>query len=187
MNTLGQIMNKTMLLQSLGLMVLSFLVYWGAFEVQHLMFAFTEYIPGVNWFYLPSGVRVVMVLIGGASGALGISLATVLIDWVHYPHITGWMLLTTAVASGFSAYLALLIMRSQGKIEHDLQGLSLMTLLSYSGLYSAINALVHQVNWRLNNPESHLVHVDIWPMFVGDLLGAVALLLLVRLIFRFKA
>jgi hypothetical protein len=180
-------MNKSTLMQSLGLMAVSCMVYWAAFEVQHLIFAFTEYIPGVNWFYLPSGVRVVLVLIGGVSGALGISLATVLIDWAHYPHITGLMLVTTAFASGFSAYLALLIMRSQGKIEHDLQGLSLMTLLSYSALYSAINSLAHQLNWRLNNPESHLVHIDIWPMFVGDLLGAVALLLLVRLIFRFKA
>ena len=180
-------MNKSTLMQSLGLMAVSCMVYWAAFEVQNLIFAFTEYIPGVNWFYLPSGVRVVLVLIGGVSGALGISLATVLIDWAHYPHITGLMLVTTAFASGFSAYIALLIMRSQGKIEHDLQGLSLMTLLSYSALYSAINSLAHQLNWRLNNPESHLVHIDIWPMFVGDLLGAVALLLLVRLIFRFKA
>lgn len=39
------------------------------------VFSWTEYISGINWIYLPHGLRMMLVLMFGVSGALGFRLA----------------------------------------------------------------------------------------------------------------
>lgn len=160
------------------LIAITAILYWLGFELQGLLFQFTEHIPGVNWFYLPAGLRVLFVLVAGIYGAVGIFAATVVINLMHMKDLSGVLLLVSAVASGFGAWVALWVLRWRGLIAPGLQGLTATGLLQFACVYAAFNALFHQVTWLAFNREGSLLTVDIWPMFVGDLLGALTFLYL---------
>jgi len=178
--------NKTYLVEATVLVSISAFLYWAGFELQGWLFSFTEHIPGVNWFYLPSGLRVLLVMVAGAFGATGIFLATILIDLLHMPDIRGPMLMATALASGFGAWVALWMLRWKGVIAEGLTGLTSLALLQFALLFSIFNALFHQAVWLITNRRGSLFMVDVWPMFVGDLLGATAFLYGLKLVLRLK-
>jgi hypothetical protein len=179
-------MNKQYVSESALLILVSAVLYWAGFELQGWLFSFTEHIPGVNWFYLPSGLRVLLVMVAGAFGATGIFLATILIDLLHMPDIRGAMMLATALASGFGAWIALWVLRWKGVISAGLTGLTTVALLQFALLFSIFNALFHQTVWLISNRNGSLFMVDVWPMFVGDLLGATAFLYGLKLALRLK-
>jgi len=178
--------NKAYLVEAVVLVGISAFLYWAGFEVQGWLFSFTEHIPGVNWFYLPSGLRVLLVMVAGAFGATGIFLATIVIDLMHMPDIRGSMMLATALASGFGAWVALWLLRRIGVISEGLTGLTTVALLQFALLFSIFNALFHQTVWLISNRSGSLFMVDVWPMFVGDLLGATAFLYGLKLVLSLK-
>lgn len=61
-----------------------------------------------------------------------------------------------------------------------------MALLQFALLFSVFNALFHQTVWLLSNRGGSLFMVDVWPMFVGDLLGAIFFLYGLKLALRLK-
>lgn len=179
-------MQKSYAIEAIVITLVSALLYWAGFEVQGWLFSFTEHIPGVNWFYLPSGLRVLLVMVAGVFGATGIFLATIVIDLMHMPDIHGAMMVATALASGFGAWVALWVLRWRGVIAEGLTGLTSVALLQFALLFSVFNALFHQMVWLITNRSGSLFMVDIWPMFVGDLLGATAFLYGLKLVLSFK-
>jgi hypothetical protein len=90
--------------------------------------------------------------------------------------LSGVLLLLTAAASGFGAWVALWLLRYLGVIAEGLKGLSASVLLRFSLLYAAFNALFHQVSWWSFKRDGVVMMIDIWPMFIGDLLGALVFL-----------
>jgi len=168
------------------LVFVSAILYWLGFELQGWLFQFTEHVPGVNWFYLPAGLRVLLVLVAGLYGAVGIFAATVVIDLLHFQSLHGVVLLLTALASGFGAWVALALMRWRKAIGSDLKGLTSAALLQYALLYSGLNALLHQAIWGAFSRDGALFMVDIWPMFVGDLLGALFFLYVMKMVLAIR-
>ncbi len=167
------------------LMVTSAMIYYFGFQIQQHTLQMTEYLPGINWVYLPSGLRVLLVLVAGIWGALGICLSTVVIDLQHYGDIRGAMLLMTAWISGFGAWLALHALYRLGRIDPQLKGLSIGQLLEYALLYASVSSLGHHLIWWAFDRPSNLWFIDIWPMLVGDLAGAAGVLLAFKWSLRF--
>lgn len=171
-------MHKTKHALEAGLIILfAAVLYWLGFELQNWLFKFTEVIPGVNWFYLPGGLRVVLVWVGGIYGATGIFVATMLIDVLHIQDIQGLMFLGTGLVSGFGPLLALHLVWPR----HSWQQQSRLTstrLLTFAGTYALLNAVLHQAVWWYFQREGSVATVDFWPMFIGDLTGSVTLLYL---------
>lgn len=179
-------MKKTYIVEAIVLIFISALLYWAGFQLQNWLFSFTEHIPGVNWFYLPSGLRVLLVMVAGVFGAIGICLATVVINLIYNPDIRGLMLVSTALASGFGAWVALWVLQWRGVIAKGLIGLNSLALLQFAFFFSILNAVFHQTVWLLSNRSGSLFMVDIWPMFVGDLLGATTFLYGMKLVLLLK-
>ena len=164
-----------------ALVLVSAVLYWLSYELQAWLFQFTEHVPGVNWFYLPAGLRVMLVLVAGLYGALGIFTATIVIDLLHTKDLNGIVLLLTAVASGFGAWGALWLMRWRGLIDAGLTQLTSTSLIQYALIYSLLNALFHQAVWSAFHRDGAMFMVDVWPMFVGDLLGALFFLYVLKI------
>ncbi len=107
---------------------------------------FTEFIPGVNWFYLPAGLRVVLILVANVYGAIGIAVATLIIDLLHIQDIQGHSLLFTAVVSGFGPLVAMrLVLRNRDKLGHP--SFNSSKLLQFALIYALLNAVLHQFVW----------------------------------------
>lgn len=162
------------------LLLLSATIYFLGNQFQNYFLQKTEYAPGVNWIYLPAGLRVLLVLVAGVWGALGICFSTLLIDLQQQGHFADGMLWATALHSGFGACAALHAMYVLGRIDRNLKGLQLGQLLAFALLYAVVSCLgQHLIGWFFGK-EAHHWYIDIWPMLVGDLAGAASVLLLFR-------
>ena len=58
--------------------VIGAVLWLGFLPFYDWLFSWTEHVPGINWVYLPHGVRMMSVLLLGAAGALGFTLGAVI-------------------------------------------------------------------------------------------------------------
>ena len=162
---------------------LSMGLFVAMFELNAWALTSLEHTPGVNWIFLPAGLRVFLVLILGAPGALGLVLGTWAIDLLRgAPWTTGLFL--NGLVSGLTPWLLRLGLERLRLFPHDLRDLHWPALSRYVLLYALLNALAHQTAWQLTGWRASLVWVDIWPMVVGDLAGALIVIGLWRLLLQ---
>lgn len=159
----------------------SALLYVGFFHLNALIFSAFEHIEGVNWVFLPAGFRVLLVLGMGLPGATGILLGNCWLDRGNFTQDTLFLLLATGVVSGFTPWCVRYVMEKKHLLAQQLQQLSAHRLLQFVLAYAVANALAHQfVWWALKRPGSN-PWVDVWPMFVGDVIGALVILYSLKL------
>ncbi len=160
--------------------LVSALAYAALFYINNWLMSHISYGLGVNWIYLPAGLRLFLTLIFGLPGALGIALASFLISYLGvFPHE-----LTTCVGvgliSGFAPYLARIFVLSNLNISPDLNNLDLPKLVACILIYATLSAGLHQ--WwfavRSIDESGSLNHFLI--MFLGDIFGTVLLIAVVK-------
>ena len=168
---------RLQLLAQWALMVIvSACLFVGFFQLNGWALAPFEYTPGVNWVFLPAGFRVLLVLILGLPGALGIVAGNLWLD--HEQWMTGHAApyFLAALVSGMGPWAVRQWMVARGLLDKQLKDITLVRLVNFILVYAAVNAVFHQfIRW--NFQISHSVPwVDIWPMFIGDVVGALAVL-----------
>ena len=165
--------------------VIGAVLWFGFLPFYDWLFSWTEHVPGINWVYLPHGVRMMLVLLLGAAGALGFTLGAVI-----YTQLTGYgptfdpsLDLALAVIPGLAAWLAVMLTFRQwpgrslqplaSSSTHSMDGRRLLLLAFASAI---LNSTSHITTRYAFGNESH-DWVDLWTaMFVGDLFGALFLL-----------
>lgn len=163
------------------MVITSTLLYVEFFELNALLFSKLEHVQGVNWVFLPAGFRVLLILGMGLSGAVGILLGNFWLDRASFNEASWWMLLATSVISGFTPWCVKWAMEKKRLLTQQLQQLTAQNLLQFVLAYAAANAIGHQlVWWAFNRPGSN-PWVDVWPMFIGDAIGALLILYTLKL------
>jgi hypothetical protein len=168
-------------LQRALMALVSALLFVGLFRLNDWLFASLEHIKGVNWVFLPGGFRVLLVLVLGWPGALGIALGTLWLDGQSDVQSPLWHMALTALASGFGPWLVKRWLERRGDLSPDLQQLTSASLLHFVLVYAAFNALAHQTIAWFFEQSRHQVWIHVWPMFTGDLLGAIIVLYTLKL------
>ena len=160
-----------------ALMVLvSAFLFVSFFRLNDQLFSFLEHAKGVNWVFLPAGFRVLLVLVLGIPGAIGIAVGTL---WLDLPQLDSdhWLSeLAMGLASGFGPWCVKYWLEMRGVIARNLKDIRSASLLQFVLLYAAVNAIAHQAifwGFALNDRKPW---IDIWPMFVGDMVGALIIL-----------
>ena len=158
----------------------STVLFTGFYHLNGWLFTQLEHVERINWVFLPAGFRVLLVLTMDLPAALGIALATL---WINRD-ILGeqwWPMVCIGLASGFGPWVVKLWMQWRGMLDRDLLHLNSASLLQYVLVYAAVNAVAHQAlfwGFALHNSQPWL---DVWPMFFGDLAGALIVLYTVKL------
>lgn len=137
---------------------------------------FTE---GVDWIFLPSGLRLLAVLVFGIWGSVGISLATWALTVQVNPADPWWMDGGTALISGFSPLLASQLGRFWLKLPSDLHGLTPWPLIQLAALFALLSGSLHQV-WYLWSGHTSTPLSSAVVMVIGDFLGSLILLFLIN-------
>lgn len=163
-----------------GLTILATAVaYWIAYQFnEHLLF-FTRFEDGVNWVYLPSGLRLMLVLVLGWPAAMGIACASVVLSAAPHPWSGFPFALVTGLISGFAPLLALLASRRCLHVGEDLHGLEGRSLLLLATLFALTSAALHQLWWAWAEPSADRLHAFA-VMTLGDLAGSLIVLYLFR-------
>ncbi len=147
------------------------LIYTLLFYVNDWLTAFLEVAPGVNWIYLPAGLRLFLVLIFGLSGALGIAIASTLITFGRDLGDDMISTLGIGLISGFSPYLARLLVIRNLRINPDLSNLNLQMITISVLVFAFLSTGLHQVWFVLMGIPSGSLSNAI-AMLIGDIVGA---------------
>ena len=153
----------------------TFLFYANQWLTSELVFSL-----GVNWIYLPAGLRLFLTLIFGLPGAIGIALASFFISY-HGDFPSDLIIcLGIGLASGFSPYLARVFVLSNVRLAPDLSDLNFQKLIFCILIYAFLSAGLHQwwfSTMALENTGG-VNHFSV--MFIGDVLGSLLLISLIK-------
>ena len=154
--------------------------YLVMFWLNQLVFANSSFSEGVDWVFLPSGVRLACVLVFVHWGALGVALATAAISWQAQDEGGILAASITGAISGFAPWLARwLYLRFTG-IGTDLAQLSSATLLGMAVLFAVVTATMHQL-WYWSRGMTQDLLQSIAVMALGDFVGCLIVLYALKL------
>jgi len=160
--------------------IVSVLAYSSLFYINAWLTGHLSYGLGVNWIYLPAGLRLFLTLIFGLSGALGIAFCSFFISYFgDFPREVTTCL-GVGLISGFAPYLARIFVLSNIKIKSDLSDLSIYKLIACILIYSILSAGLHQWWFAARGLDESGSMSHLLAMFTGDVVGTVILIALVK-------
>lgn len=136
------------------------------------LFTRSEFVRGVNWVYLPAGVRLLATLLFGFAGATGLLVASWIACFVYFfpddflRSAVGGVLATVAPLAAY--FLA----REVLKMGRNLRNLTPAGLLFCALLYAALNSSLHYAWAVLSDARFHSIS-ELVVMFIGDTSGAI--------------
>jgi hypothetical protein len=143
--------------------------------VNQEVFTHSEFVRGVNWIYLPSGIRLLSTLLLGSDGAIGLLIASWLVDFLYFfPHdpirsIAGGIIATVAPYSTYR------LAREHYGLQASLTNLTPKRLLILAVAFSIANPLLTNI-WLALCGNTTSIGERFFVMFVGDLSGALIVL-----------
>jgi hypothetical protein len=165
-----------------AIVVLTAAAYAALFELNTLLFSAFSFSTGVDWIYLPSGLRLAFVLVFGVWGALGIILASIAIDFIHYFNADVTTAVVTGLISGASPLLARTICVDRLGLNKDLTNLTTGKLLNAAVIFSVLSATLHQLWFTFRGHTENFIS-SAAVMALGDLTGAILILYLAKYLF----
>lgn len=169
------LLRRVALLEAGGLSVLSALLFYCFFQLNHWLADNLEYSQYINWLFLPGGLRVLLVLVLGFSGALGIVLGSWAVSLTDDP-VWSWLMVGNGLISGLTPWI---VMRGFIQTTDFRSSLPLITprrLIGFVLVYAVSNALLHHLFWWLLSESKWPEVQGFLPMTIGDALGALVLL-----------
>jgi len=180
-NLLSTYAHFTMLMRT-GMMnvIISVFAYTLLFYINSWITTELVFGLGVNWIYLPAGLRLFLTLIFGLPGAIGIAIASTLISYYGELSSDLAICIDTGLISGFAPYLARIFVFSNVKLESDLSNLNLQKLLLCIVIYALMSAGLHQY-WYATVGLENTGSVDHFAvMAIGDVMGSILLIALIK-------
>jgi hypothetical protein len=158
-----------------GITTLAFLAMnW----VNELLFSHLEQSNGINWVFIPAGIRLLATLLFGLAGFEGLLLASIYLNFHHFDFQNDFRAWSGAVAGSLGPYLAYLFAKHWFDLKPRLGGLTPKRLL-FTGLLCGIMSPVfhHAFIWV----QTALVD---WralaAMMTGDIVGILTVLTLAK-------
>jgi len=171
--------------QDLGLVLLGFALYWLTYEFHELLIPYVSYAQGIELLFLPAGIKLVMVMVGGWRGALGCGLALFSLSPRFWPGQDPLWLAGYATLSVCVTWAVLGVMLGRKALGPALEGLSFWDIVQID----ATNTLLHGIAINgyfcaLGLRSSEALWSSALAMALGDFLGSGMVLLLVLLVAR---
>ena len=144
------------------------------FSATHLgnawLFQYLSLSEHISWIYLPAFLRVMYVLVLGPWwGFAAIFVGSMVLAISLSEHMNQALL--NAACSALSPVLAVGLFRILK--ERSLVLSRLTDLIELSLLYALLNAVIHHLNWAVQQPDQLLSAMQLPIMVAGDLMGAV--------------
>ncbi|MBU3648251.1 MAG: hypothetical protein FGM56_09270 [Limnohabitans sp.] len=161
----------------------SALSYCVIFQLNFFLFDWLEFSNGVNWVFLPSGLRLLIILVLHTYGAVGIMVGSTYINYTLGTGDDHVFNIITGIISGGAPLIARVISEGLLRLETNLTGLTSNGLLQLSVLFAAISATTHQI-WYFWIGRTENFVASTLAMVMGDWVGTVLILSMATLVLR---
>ncbi|WP_342114254.1 hypothetical protein [Pseudoduganella sp. OTU4001] len=173
----------TSIRQNLSMIVATMVMFGAALLINELLFKQLEFAEGINWIYLPAGVRLLATLLFAEAGAIGL----LLVSWLYCAILLFPNEPVRAFAGGILSSLAPYLVYLGAKRWLDLQGslanLTPFQMLACAVAYSLASPLLHHIWFALYEGREQLLG-SFAVMAMGDFFGTVLLLFFTKWVMR---
>ncbi len=159
------------------LLFLVSVTYYGVFFLNEDLFSSLDYTDHVNWIFLPSGMILGFVLVLEEIGALGIFMASLVINLQIHTNETIWTGVVTSLISAITPMIARQICTHWIGLDQDLRDLNYKKIIECSIIFALISSAIHQLWFHYEKLDATFI-ADLWAMFVGDVSGSLLVLFL---------
>lgn len=135
------------------------------------LFEASNFSAGVNWVFIPAGLRLLLVLIFGIYGAIGVSVASIYIGLDGFFPNDPLTALVSGLISGFSPYIARAFVINKTRLSDSLNNLGPKSLLICICIFAFISPLFHQI-WFYTKGYTDNFGASLGVMIIGDLIGS---------------
>ncbi len=176
--------SRKITLQTKTLLVLVCAVtYFYAYHLNLYWFDWIEFSHGVNWIYIPSGLRLLFVLLLARLGGIGIAVSTIYINYTLGDTDAHVFNIVTGIISGASPCIAYSLARRWFHLDPLLVKLTGRDFFKLAALFAVVNALLHQV-WYFWADKTPDFLASTLAMAMGDWFGSVLVLATVSFVIQ---
>ena len=159
--------------------LLSAALYMGFFYFNGYITASIEDAQGVNWIFIPAGLRIFLTLIFDYAGAAGLMLAALLINYIGFYQADLATNLGISIICGLAPLLGRHFVIHNLKVSPDLSNISVQQLLGSITAYSFLSSGLHQLWFIARGLDSggadHFI-----AMFTGDMVGSILFITIIK-------
>lgn len=167
--------NAVISLGNIGITIIAFL---GLNWMNELLFLQFEQSNGVNWVFLPAGIRLLATLLFGFAGFVGLLLASLYLNFQHFFFQDDARALYGAVAASVGPYLAFLFAKHWFDLGPRLANLTAHRLLFTAMLCGLMSPVFHHAFIWV---QTGLVDWSaLMAMITGDVLGILIVLYIAK-------
>jgi len=159
----------------LSLCAATVVLFLSAIGLNELLFTQLEFAPGINWIYLPAGVRLLCTLVFAESGALGVLVASWLICFGYFFPNDPLRSFAGGILAALAPYLVYRLILVSNRVDASLAGLSPGRLLVYALAFSVASPAMHHAWFALQGQGGDLLR-SFLVMAAGDLAGTLIVL-----------
>lgn len=169
--------------QNLTMILATMVMFGAALLINELLFKQLEFAEGINWIYLPAGVRLLATLLFAEAGAIGL----LAVSWLYcftilFPQDPVRAFMGGILASA-APYLVYLGARRWLDLQGSLANLAAWQVLACAVAYSVASPLLHHIWFAVYEGRGHLLD-SFAVMALGDLVGTVLLLFFTKWVMR---
>jgi hypothetical protein len=160
---------------------ITLLVFLSLNWVNELLFIRLEQSSGVNWIFIPAGIRLLATLLFGLAGFEGLLLAGLYLNFYHFGFESEFRAWSGAFAGAAAPYIAYIFAKHWFDLRARLAGLTVPRLLFTAALCGFMSPIFHHaLLWVLSGSVDWTA---LAAMIVGDIVGIVIVLGLAKVFF----
>lgn len=149
------------------------------FIINDWLFGSLGFSSATHWIYLPSGLRLVFVLLFGFCGALGVAIGSITVAYFYYFQTAPVLAVGAGIISGLAPFLSRLVCHHRFGLDLDLQNLTRSRLIIIAALFALISASMHQIFFTWHGlTEDFLTTIAV--MAFGDFMGSILMLYMAK-------
>jgi hypothetical protein len=160
---------------NLYMVVATIVLFSSALALNELLFAKLEFAPGINWVYLPAGIRLLCTLLFGEAGALGLLIVSWGVCFFYFFPNDMMRSLMGGVIAAAAPYLVYRLAQGALGLRASLGNLTPRRLLACAVAFSIASPLLHHIWFAIQGGSDDIVN-GFLVMAAGDLDGTLIVL-----------
>lgn len=166
-------------LPNVAVAVAAFFLFVWSFDLNTLFDQQFLFVPGVNLVFIPAGIKLLCLLVGGSAAAVGLFASSVYLSlevWKNLPFVSIVYFGIISIATYAGAVYG--VMRVF-KVRHDLSNLNYWHIVALSACASLLNGFAHNVvYWTQGVTAADQFLTKSTAMAFGDFLGCCIVVML---------
>ena len=163
------------------MIVVTMVAFVALLALNEALFTRLEFAPGINWIYLPAGLRLLCILMFGTAGAIGLLFASWLVCFFYFFPDDYLRSFAGGVLASAAPYLVYRIAQRFYGMHINLVNLSPGRLLVCVLAYSLASPMLHHL-WFASQGHTGNLFSGFAVMAIGDLLGTLIVIYTIKLL-----